>query len=120
MKRLPWLLIALFCAVLVQVQPIDGPLAKPVKCARCHSGACGMPGCCPTPASAPTVFSSEQSARVDRVPAPHRAQPVRGAEENFYALFIEPVAGRGALPACAEAAPAARVPLFKAHCCFLI
>jgi len=65
-------------------------------------------------------MGSAQSARVASVPAPRRAQTDRRTEQTFYSLFAEPAAFRPALTASAEAAPAASVPLFKAHCSFLI
>ena len=120
MKRLAWLLIAVLCTALVQVQPVDG-LTKAKTCNCCKvPGACGMPGCCPPPASRPTALSSAQSARVVSLPASRKAQPVRVAMDKFYASFVEPAAVSPALLASAEAAPAAHVPLFKAHCSFLI
>jgi hypothetical protein len=57
---------------------------------------------------------------VASVPAPRKAQLGRCTARKFYALFVEPSALRPALTASAEAAPAANVPLFKAHCSFLI
>jgi hypothetical protein len=118
MKRLTWLLLAFFCTTLVQVLPADG-LVKAKLCPCCHPGACGMPGCCPPPASASTVFTSTQSVRVSSSPV-RKTQLVRSAAAKFYALFVEATAVRGPLLASAQAAPAANVPLFKAHCSLLI
>ena len=118
MKRLVWLFLAVFCTALLQVQPLDAAKAKTCDC--CHPSACGMPGCCPPPASALTALSSAQSVRATSLPACRKAQSVRGVVEKFYVLFVEPVAVRAAFLASAEAAPAAHVPLFKAHCSFLI
>jgi hypothetical protein len=102
------------------VQPVDGLGAKAKHCPCCHPGACGMPGCCPPLASAPTAFSSVQAECVRSVLAPHQAQPARGFADAFYAAFVEPTNVRGSLLASANAAPAASVPLFKAHCSLLI
>ncbi len=117
MKRLTWLLLAVFCTVVVQVQGVEGP-AKAKAGACCPCGGCGMP-CCPPPASAAAAFIPDSSALVARLPAPRRVPGSRWAE-TFYASFAEPEAFRSALPASAEAARAAGVPLFKAHCSFLI
>jgi hypothetical protein len=117
MKRLVWLLLAVFCIALVPVQSVDK--AKTCSCCKVP-GACGMPGCCPPPASLPAALSPAQSARAADLHACRKAEPVRRAGEKFYASFVEPAAARAALLASAEAAPAAHVPLFKAHCSFLI
>ena len=46
MKRLVWLLIAVFCTALAQVQPVDMPVTKHAVCGCCgDTGACGMPDC---------------------------------------------------------------------------
>jgi hypothetical protein len=120
MKRLSWLLLAVFCAALAQVPLVDGLMVKAKHCGCCHPGACGMPGCCAPPASSSTAANSEQPARVMSLPAVRQTQPGRGSAEKFYASFVEPAAVRPALVASAEAAPAASVPLFRAHCSFLI
>jgi len=104
---------------MVQVQAVDGLMVKAKNCGCCHPGAAPMP-CCPQPASAPTTFSAAPTACVASLPARRRAQPSRGAVEKFYVSFIEPAAVRPVLRTSAAAASAARVPLFKAHCSFLI
>jgi hypothetical protein len=119
MKRIAWLLLALFCTALVQIQPVRGQSLKAKACDCCHgSGACGMPECCPPSAFASVALGSEESLRLAR-PAAQPAQAVRCEQADFYASFVEPAAFRPALSAAAGAAPA-RVPLFKAHCSFLI
>lgn len=120
MKRAVWLVLAVFCAALAQVQPVDGLAAKAKSCPCCHPGACEMPGCCPSPASTPVAFNSAQAECVKGVPAPNRAQPACGSADTFYAAFVEPIAVGGLLLAADQAAPAANVPLFKAHCSLLI
>jgi hypothetical protein len=120
MKRVAWLVLAVFCAALAQVQPVDGLGAKAKPCPCCHLGACGMPGCCPSPASAPAAVNSAQADCVKSVPAPGRAQAARGLADTFYAAFVETTAVRGSLHASALTAAPASVPLFKAHCSFLI
>jgi hypothetical protein len=118
MKRLAWLLLAVFCTVLVQVQPADALVAKAPGCCQVP-GACKMP-CCPQPAPLPAVFSLAQSIQVTSSPSRERAQPARVATGMFWASVVKPAAVKGPLPASAEAALAAGVPLFKAHCSFLI
>jgi hypothetical protein len=117
MRRVAWLLLAVFCTVLVQVQPADAAVTKPCGCCQVP-GNCPMP-CCPQAAPLPAVFSLAQSVQVARSPVRERAQPARAATGMFYASFVEAAAVSRPLPASAEA-PAARVPLFKAHCRFLI
>jgi hypothetical protein len=120
MKRLAWLLLAVFGAALLQVQPVEGLPAKAKCCDCCHVPGTGeMPGCCPQVASLPAALGAEQSARVANQPV-RRAVPAVGACARIYVSLVEPGASRSALPAPAEAARAAGVPLFKAHCSFLI
>jgi hypothetical protein len=118
-KRLTWLLLAVFCAALVQVQPLER-LAKAKTCGCCHTpGACGMPGCCPTPASTLLAASAERSASKAASEA-RKARLSRGATGYYYASFVGMRAVRSHLQASAEATPAAHVPFFKAHCSYLI
>jgi len=119
MKRLTWILLALFCAALVQVQPVDGLQAKAMACPCCHPGACGMPGCCAAPTPAPSALSLAQSARVANLPVVRDAQ-AQDRAATFYASLVEPATVRCRLVAPPLAALAARVPLFEAHCRFLI
>jgi hypothetical protein len=120
MKRVAWLLLAVFCTVLVQVQPAEAQVAKAKACACCqHPGACAMP-CCSASPSVSTALALAPSGRVARSPLLRRAEPLRGVMEIFSTSFVATEAVRPALPASAEAALAAGVPLFKAHCSFLI
>jgi len=120
MKRVAWVLLAVFCAALVQIQPAQGLTAKAKTCDCCHvPGACGMPDCCPPLAFASLASGSEQAVRLPR-PAAQKAQSLHSPSAKFYASFVEPAALRLALPPSAKLAAAARVPLFKAQCCFLI
>jgi hypothetical protein len=118
MKRIVWLLLAVFCSALVRVQPVE--FAPCSRCACCHCkipGDCGMP-CSRAPAPASAMFAAEQSSLVAR-PAVGKARRAQPLAVRFYASFVEPVTQRVALMAPASAVPAARVPLFKAHCSFL-
>src|SRR5580698_2085550 len=116
MKRAVWLLLAVFCAALWQVQPVDGVGAK-ARCHCCHPSACGMPGCC---ASATTACSPARAEDGARLSAPTRMQAARSRTETFYASFVETDSKSGPSFASARAVPAARVPLFEAHCSLLI
>jgi hypothetical protein len=118
MKLLPWLLASLLCTVFVQVQPVD--TARSCQCC-CHCkvpGACGMP-CSAAPTPAPSIFTAEQPARVSRPAGLWKIQAARPAAVKFFARYVEPAA-----PVAPRApdllASAADVPLFMAHCCFLI
>jgi hypothetical protein len=64
------------------------------------------------------VYSAERSTLVAR-PAASKPLPAQISAVRFYASFVEPVTHPVALTASALAAPAAGVPLFKAHCSFL-
>lgn len=117
MKRVVWLVLAVFCAAMAQVKPVDGLGAKAKPCSCCHPGACGMPGCC---ASTSTACSPAQVETVRSLAAPRRAQAAPGISGTFYAVFVEPIAKGSPLFASARAAPAASVPIFTAHCSLLI
>lgn len=116
MKRLVCILLAVFCSALAQVQ-----LSAPVK-ACCHSccckapGDCGSPGCTCPAAPAPVFYAASEPARSAAVSTALKLIPARRATEVFYGEFVEPASNRTGLLAAAQAAPAARVPLFRAHC----
>src|SRR5580658_7344016 len=121
MKRLSWLLLTLFCTFAVQVQAVDGLNAKAKSCCCCcHPGACGMPGCCPPASSGPTALNSQQATKLASSQTERKRQAVRGLVEKFYVRFVEVADLNSAQGASAEAAPSAIVPLYKAHCSFLI
>jgi hypothetical protein len=117
MKRLSWLLLAVFCAAMVQVQPVDFAKAKAHSC--CPAGGCGMP-CCPSPSPASSPSGRQQSSLVASVPVSRRVQIARILAEKLYAVLVKPASVRRLVSASAEAAPVAMMPLFKAHCSFLI
>jgi hypothetical protein len=121
MKRMAWLLLAVCCTALVRVQPVE-----PLACCQsscCHNklpGSCGMPCGQPAPTPAPMMFAAESPARISK-PAPKRdSSEGRLSEQKFYLPFIEIAAPSVALDAPASLAPAAPVPLFRAHCSVLI
>ena len=119
MKRLAWLLLAVFCAALVQIQPARALPGKAKACGCCHGpGACGLPDCCPSATGAAVALDSEPSEQLVSVTI--KALPATRAElAQFYTMLLEAAAQRPVFPAT-EPAAAARVPLFKAHCSFLI
>jgi hypothetical protein len=119
MKRLSWLLAALLCTVFVQVQPVETARSCPCCCCHCKvPGACGMP-CSGAPAPAPVMLAAEQPARAARPACQLKVEAARPAEK-FFARYVEPAAAPFAHRAPDLLALAAEVPLFKAHCCFLI
>ncbi len=120
MKRIAWVLLAVLCPAIVRVQPVE--LAQCKACASCHCkvpGECGMP-CGQSSAPAPIMFASAQSARVTKVAGSQNLPDARLAERKFYAACVPPPAVLVARGATAPMAPPAGVPLFKAHCSFLI
>jgi hypothetical protein len=120
MKRIAWLLIAVFCTAFVRVQPVE--LSQCSQCVCCHCkvpGACGMP-CSRCPAQASAVLSAGQSIKIAQVAVRRSALPARLTGISFYAPCVEPAAFSVALSAPASMATPTAVPLFKAHCSFLI
>ncbi len=121
MKRLVWILLAVVGTAFAQVQPVPVQVLShhACHCCNCHcGGACGMPGCLP-PAPARTQLTATQPASVTVAAARHVAGPIRTAEK-FFATFVEPAAVFAASRAPERVSPPARVPLFAAHCSFLI
>jgi hypothetical protein len=119
MKRLIWILLAVFCTALAQVQPVD-QLARPGRAAcKCH-GKCGMPDC-PAPATQmPSEFLLEGATAVARPARKRAVPPAPKLVEKFFVSIVTPGVRPAVSPAPALPAPAASVPLFKAHCSFLI
>ncbi len=117
MKRLVWLLLAVFGTALAQVQPVDMPVTKHAVCGCCEKpGSCGMPDCAPPPVSARPVCQLQTPAEVARRAA--RAPAV--VREKFYVQFLPRVSSVPALPVRLAAAPAASVPRFREHCSLLL
>jgi len=112
--------MAVVCAAFVQVQPVV--LSDSCQCACCHCkvpGACGIPGCrTPTPES--PMVAAAHPAGLGRGAARPLAQPGQPFSASFIASRIGSDAALSALVPSALAVPAAHVPLFKAHCSFLI
>jgi hypothetical protein len=122
MKRLAWLLLAVCCTAFVRVQPAESLVSCQSAC--CHHkapGACDMPcGRAVAPPAAPMTFASEKPARISKPALKQDSGPARFSEQKFYAPFVEIAAPSVALDAPALLAPAASVPLFRAHCSALI
>lgn len=120
MKRVAWVLLAVAIAAFVRVQPVE--LLNSSHCMRCHCkvpGACGMP-CCGTPAPASPMLAAATTAEVSRAASRSFPQALQASALPFYAIWIESAEDSCALATSTVAVPAARVPLFKAHCSFLI
>lgn len=115
MKRLSWLLLAVFCSALVRVQPVDLSLAGNE--APC---GCAMPDCCPPPARAPLASTSVQPIQATELTAPREMPAARRPAVRFYAQFVERAISTITLPASASATPPVGTPLFKAHHSFRI
>ena len=122
MKRLVWLVLAAFGTLLAQVQPVDLPATRHEVCSCCEqSGACGMPDCVPLPATpVQAVFNLQSPATLARMVLKDAAPAPRGLKNRYFVQFEPRPPAGSALGATVIAAPAASVPLFKAHCSFLI
>ena len=122
MKRLVWLLLAVFCTAFAQVQAVELllPTTSHCSCSGGCDGACGMPECALPPAPAQWVGATE-SARTAEVSKPARkVVAVRRVADKFFAAFVEPASRLIVLRAPDSGAPAASVPLFMGHCSFLL
>jgi hypothetical protein len=119
MKRMVLALLAVFCAAVVQVQPVEPLKTCPCDCCHCkHPGECGMPACRSSSTASPTVATAQS------VPNGRSAPRLLAQPGPFLASFVfAPGIGSApssALTPSALAVPTAHVPLFKAHCSFLI
>jgi len=120
MKRLVWLLLAVFATALAQVAPVDVGITQEQPCACCEApGQCGQQDC-PLPAT-----RTPSASLVAERPSPARSSVSRRNAARVYRLALNYLLlGREASPEWSFKAtrPAAvdRVPLFKAQCSFLI
>ena len=122
MKRLVWLLLAVFCTAFAQVQtaPVSLDTARHCACGGSCDGSCGMPDCAVPPAPIPWVGASE-SANTARVAKPTRqVVALRRTPAKFFVAFVEPAARPSDLRGADPSAPPANVPLVTAHCSFLL
>lgn len=122
MKRLVWLILAVFGTALAQVSPVELPVTKAEVCPCCQDGGdCGMPDCALPPAPNPApVFALQSPAPVVRFTIKRATPAPRVQAEKFYVRFESRPAVAPAPGAIAVIAPAASVPLFRAHCSFLL
>ncbi len=121
MKRLGrFLLLAFCCTLLVRLPAVDARAVHPKCCGHCAApGSCGLPGCGGGAASLPLAGDPAPMARLAPAPAQRRAQPARRAGIDFSSVFAAAPASLRP-PLAPTSGPPARVPLFKAHCSFLI
>jgi hypothetical protein len=119
--RTVWLLLAVFCTSLVGVQPVE--ITEGSHCSRaCHCkvpGACGMP-CTRITAISRELAATERAPRVAKPVANAQKDCVRQLQRKFFAPFVEPPSSVVAALAPVALAPPTAVPLFQAHCGFLI
>jgi hypothetical protein len=121
MKRCVWLLVLAFCAAVVQVQPVQPLQAKDAGCDCCVDGAnaCGMPDCAPAPACPPAGALLAGEISTLRAEAESVMPKSRSFRDRCYAHFSpRPARPAGIVPRVA--APTASVPVYQAHCSFLI
>jgi hypothetical protein len=117
MKRLVWLLLAVFVTALAQVSPVDPGLTKQATCSCCEQpGACGMPDCVPpaAPATQP-VFTLNSPAVATRI----AAKPARAAHKAgvlYFASFLPRTDGAPAWPGSVIAEMPLGIPLYQEHC----
>ena len=121
MKRLVWLLIAVVCTALAQVQPVVVASAQDEACCCTGepAGACGMPDCAPAPA-APSCAQGLPTVAAQRSETRRSAPSAKARYEIFCVGFDSRPAAVPAGRVSLRGTPAASVPLFKAHCSFLI
>lgn len=120
MKRVAWLLLAVFCPALVQVQPVQIQQTTCSCCCHCKvPGECGMP-CSRVPVPAPLSFASERATPLTAPARERQSRSEQRTELRFFSVFVESMTEIGAIGMAPPPASPARVALFKAHCSFLI
>lgn len=121
MKRLVWLLLTVFVAALAQVAPVAVGAQNQGSCSCCDApSACGMPDCAMPPSCASTTLLAEQPATSIRTTVRRKAVRPRVAVETILNATEARTAASAALHSPAQAITPTQVPLFKAHCSFLI
>lgn len=122
MQRLVWLLLFVFGTALAQVSPVDVRLNPGEVCSCCdRPGACDMPDCVPTPISTQLLLQTAGPAQSIRAAAKRAAPAPRLVREVFYGQFLPRVSVAPTLSVSDDlVVPPARVPLFRAHCSWLI
>lgn len=120
MKRLVWLLILAVGTLLAQVQPVALPATKTEACCCGVDCGCGMPECGLPPAPSPVAYIAERPTGEFRQQARRVTARLPHAAIKYFLSLMEPAVVNPALRAPGQVARAASVPLFQAHCSFLI
>jgi hypothetical protein len=121
MKRFSWLLLAVFCLALVQVQSVELPGVKPPACACCDvPGTCGLPDCGLPPAQAIPSCAVTQTLSLTRPTLQVESRLPRPPRAKFFAQYVVPAAAPTGVSGAAWSLPVPPVPLFTAHCSYLI
>lgn len=119
MKRLVWLFLAAFCFAVAQVQAVE-PVAKAKAKGCCEQSCkCSMPACPVVSAAPQSPFDAARPLTVARPQVSRDAVATRRDHRKFFLSLLPPVVHPASVPA-PVAAPPASVPLFEAHCSFLI
>lgn len=123
MKRLVWILAAVWCTAFAQVRPVAVTPDTPDKC--CDGSCACSPECQPAacavlPAPGASNLVAETPGReVRRSELAARALPAAPAA-TFYLSLLPPPAAHPGYPVSAGALPITAVPRFKAHCSYLL
>jgi hypothetical protein len=119
MKRLVWLLLTLSTLAFAQVQPVV-VLEQPADACDCcePAGACDMPDCAPPPAQ--VVVAVDRPAAEMRAENRQTVKRKVPAPAKFYSALVESANLSTGSIAMAAPLPPANVPLYAAHCRFLI
>lgn len=122
MKRLVWLLLAVFCTAFAQVPAVEPllPTTHHSRCCEQCDGSCGMPNCALPPAPASLVTAAQTNTTAAAPKPARKVAAVRRVADKFFAAFVEPASRPIALRAPDLGAPAASVPLFKGYRSFLL
>jgi len=122
MKRLVWLLLAVFCAALTPVRPVDGVQVAAAACDCCeNAGDCGMPDCLPPLAATPAVPALAATLpAVLKLEAKRQAPAPRLYRDRFYRQFVSAPARELPTLRATIVAPAATAPVYLAQCSLLI
>jgi len=121
MNRLVWLLVALFCTAVAQVQPVDLTPGKDGECCCCgdQPGTCGMPDCTPAPTTAQPVLKLQTSVAAVQE-ARKASRPLSAHQEPFYVKFVRSSTVATGVRVAYAIAPTASASLYRDHCSFLL
>ncbi len=79
-----------------------------------------MPNCLPPPVSSTALVTLDRPAPAATAEVRRAAQPAPRVDRKFFAAFVEPAIASVATRSPNRVMPRASVPLFKAHCSFLV